>query len=173
MISALILAISFLQLLFGVLDSFFPLGHWGVLLRFGYKKFLISSQRQSVLWTFLISLCTRNLGIFHWILEIIFSCISSPIQRLLSRELLSFHECIEHFLVFLLLLKLSFNPWWFDKLQGIISMRNTSHLKFSFYLSFSFYFFLHLLRPGYMINFEKDPWGTEKVYIFVFGWNIS
>ena len=42
--------------------------------------------------------------------------ISSLTKLSLSRELFSFHEYVG-FLMFLLLLKSSFNPWWSDKIQ--------------------------------------------------------
>ena len=44
--------------------------------------------------------------------------ISSPTQWSLSRELSSFHELVG-FMVFVLLMKSSFNPWWSDKIQWL------------------------------------------------------
>ena len=50
------------------------------------------------------------------------SFIISPLtERSLSREFFSFHEYVD-FLLFMLLLKSKFNPWWSDKMQRVISM---------------------------------------------------
>lgn len=49
--------------------------------------------------------------------------IFSLTQWSLSRELFSLHEYVGFLhMLFLLLLKSSLNPWWSDKLQGIISI---------------------------------------------------
>jgi hypothetical protein len=45
--------------------------------------------------------------------------LSSLMQRLMNGELFNFHACVG-FLVFLLLLKSSFNPWWSSKIKSII-----------------------------------------------------
>lgn len=78
-------------------------------------------------------------------------------QCSLRRHLFSFYKfvCILLFLLFI-----SFNPWWSDKMQGVISV-------FLFLLR-------HTLCPSIWSIFEKVMWCTEgKVYIFfLFGWNL-
>ena len=82
-----------------------------------------------MLWTFLlalVSLCPTHLDCCAFISlsfrkSLISFFISFLTQRSLSREMFNFHKCID-FLVFLLLLKSSFNPWWSDKIQGLISV---------------------------------------------------
>ena len=60
------------------------------------------------------------------------SFISFLIQVFLNRELFSFHELYISFLLFLLLLKSSFNLWWSDGMQGAIQfMVNVSFEDFS------------------------------------------
>ena len=116
-----------------------------------------------MLWTFLLALLSLypiSLGIlcphFHWILESL--QFPSLIKWLLSRELLSFHEYVG-FLLFLLLFKSSFNPWWSGKMQGV-------NLIFLYLLRFALWQIIWSIL-------EKVLWGVEKkVYSFAFGRNI-
>ena len=135
--------------------------------REGYNEnFIISLWRFLMLWTFLLSLlslCSINLVccalIFIEFLKFFHFFISSLTQRPFSRELFNLHECVGY-LVFLLLLKSSFNTWWSDKIHGIISV----------------FFYLLLLALWWTIwsVWEKNPLGAEKKIFFVcgFGWNI-
>jgi hypothetical protein len=81
----------------------------------------------------------------------------SSLTQISIKELFNFHECVD-FLVFLPLLKYSYNPRWSHKIQGLILI------------------FFYLLRLALWLTtwsvLEKDSWGAEKVYTFVFGWNI-
>ena len=52
--------------------------------------------------------------------SLISSFISALTQQFFTTELLSFHEFVS-FLMFLFLLKSSFNLWWSDRMQGVIS----------------------------------------------------
>jgi hypothetical protein len=65
----------------------------------------------------------------------------------LRRVLFSFHVNVG-FLLFILLLKISLSPWWYDRMHGTISI------------------FLYLLRsvlwPIIWSILEKVPWGAEK-----------